>query len=120
MKLLMEVVRSSNHTIEGSGKKRLCCPGVDYKRRLPGGTSKQTRGGTWVGGPGPDTEKRCIMTQMPGEREEHLFFAVKVGGRRPSHCGDHSGSRGLLPFCTSADSVSFCQDGSGGLQALPA
>ncbi|CAE7512427.1 unnamed protein product [Symbiodinium natans] len=24
--------------------------GVDYKRRLPGGTSKQTRGGTWVGG----------------------------------------------------------------------
>jgi len=24
--------------------------GVDYKRRLPGGTSKQTRGGTWVAG----------------------------------------------------------------------
>eukprot|EP00439_Symbiodinium_sp_Y106_P026737 s6240_g3.t1 len=36
--------------------------GVDYKRRLPGGTSKQTRGGTWVAGPGPDAEK--------GSREE--------------------------------------------------
>ena len=74
-----------NEVAYGSGKKlrprlkkamkRLCCPGVDYKRRLPGGTSKQTRGGTWVAGPGPDAEK--------GSREEVLsafcFFPVKAG-----------------------------------------